>query len=510
MERMRRRLLLLALTIPLAAQQLPPIGERIEVSIVNVEAVVTDRDGRPVRGLTAADFEIFSGGVSQPITNFSEYRSDGASKGVEAAADDRRTLVLFIERQRLGAYPRIFDALEQLLRSTIRPGDAASIIVWDDSIATLTTAQKYTDDLRLLEGALDKLRRGGVRVASDRMTTSREPELRASLRDRASSLRANPAATDPWSLARLALRKMTLKVSAVRGVIDAMGAIEGRKAMVLAVDRFSLVAGAEYFHMTGHQGLPGEVRGAFDTTELRTSLVNAANASGVTLYPVNPKGLRGAAMGSAADADPVTPEMKFIPYLVLENETPALTDAAFKTGGAASWSQKDIAAFLPRIAADFSDYYSLAFRATGHGVDRVHDVSVRVKNREYVVRARTQYAEKSDPTRIRDRVTSVLMGTAVDGSTIPVTVTFGPKQRKGRGTISISAGSFSLFIAQRTLLGDISEVTRRTQTFDAAPRSPELTYRFELVANREAERLSIGVLDDATGRFGLSVVELPR
>ena len=77
---------LLIIATPLASQ--PRIGETIEVSIVNVDVVVTDRSGKPVRGLTAADFDVKDDGKAQRITNFAEYASPPleTSASVEAPA----------------------------------------------------------------------------------------------------------------------------------------------------------------------------------------------------------------------------------------------------------------------------------------------------------------------------------------------------------------------------------------------------------------------------------------
>src|SRR5581483_11088372 len=44
---------------------------RINVNLVQVDAVVTDSKGHPVKGLTPDDFEVFQDGQPQKITNFS-------------------------------------------------------------------------------------------------------------------------------------------------------------------------------------------------------------------------------------------------------------------------------------------------------------------------------------------------------------------------------------------------------------------------------------------------------
>ena len=55
---------------PRPAPQEPIATFRAGVRAIQVDAVVTDDDGNPVRGLTADDFEITERGKPQPITTF--------------------------------------------------------------------------------------------------------------------------------------------------------------------------------------------------------------------------------------------------------------------------------------------------------------------------------------------------------------------------------------------------------------------------------------------------------
>src|SRR5258706_14152364 len=50
-------------------------AESIEVRVVNVDVIVRDRAGKPVTGLTKADFEIYENGQKREITNLSEVRA---------------------------------------------------------------------------------------------------------------------------------------------------------------------------------------------------------------------------------------------------------------------------------------------------------------------------------------------------------------------------------------------------------------------------------------------------
>ena len=113
---------------------LAQVGEKIDVSIVNVEVHVSDNHGDPVRGLTIGDFEIFENGKRQPITHFAEYGRDDelsidqampvvAGQTKAPVRRQRRTIVIFVDR--IGATDAnrrtIFDSVKTMLRDSVRP-----------------------------------------------------------------------------------------------------------------------------------------------------------------------------------------------------------------------------------------------------------------------------------------------------------------------------------------------------------------------------------------------------
>src|SRR5512139_1517921 len=67
--------LLLLMSIPLSAQTPDSPSStpkyRVSVDLVEVDAVVTDKKGNHVAGLTADDFQVFEDGKQQKITHFS-------------------------------------------------------------------------------------------------------------------------------------------------------------------------------------------------------------------------------------------------------------------------------------------------------------------------------------------------------------------------------------------------------------------------------------------------------
>src|SRR6185436_19064743 len=56
----------------------PAFGETIDVRVVNVEAVVTDRKGERVRGLTKEDFRLLVDGREMPIEFLTEVNEGGS------------------------------------------------------------------------------------------------------------------------------------------------------------------------------------------------------------------------------------------------------------------------------------------------------------------------------------------------------------------------------------------------------------------------------------------------
>src|SRR6185295_9790930 len=74
------------------------VRETVEVAVTNVDLVVTDAKGKPVRGLARDEFELFEGGKRREITNFSEVAAALPAAGTTAStapAPSRAVLILF-------------------------------------------------------------------------------------------------------------------------------------------------------------------------------------------------------------------------------------------------------------------------------------------------------------------------------------------------------------------------------------------------------------------------------
>src|SRR5688572_16736038 len=96
MRSFRFALALLTAAVPAAAWQPPPaaepppsiFGEQIEVRVVNVEVVVTDKEGNRVSGLAPSDFVLKVDGKPVPVEYFSEVRGGQAIAPGAAASGE--------------------------------------------------------------------------------------------------------------------------------------------------------------------------------------------------------------------------------------------------------------------------------------------------------------------------------------------------------------------------------------------------------------------------------------
>src|SRR5256885_14744736 len=83
---MRKSIIAAALLLAANALGQRKLVETIEVHVVNVDVVVTDREGNRVRGLTRDDFELYEDKRPQTITNFYEARDDVRPPAAQAPA----------------------------------------------------------------------------------------------------------------------------------------------------------------------------------------------------------------------------------------------------------------------------------------------------------------------------------------------------------------------------------------------------------------------------------------
>lgn len=530
--------------------QEPRASETIEVSIVNVDVVVTDRKGTRVTGLTAEDFEVREAGKVQPISNFAEYTSDisDVRAGVELApgrpapaaapARPKRNVVVFVETVRLLPHQakEMFGSIGKLLRETVEKGDRATIITWRTAVMV---RQPFTDDLAALEKVLGELESEAVHGPRelDRDVRREQAESDAADAEMAAAGGLSSGGMPPVHAIEASKRQLAQikqKTHVLEALMHSISGLDGRKAIVMAMRRFGVHAGVEYFG----GDIPIERRREFETVAFRDRLIKTANAHGITLYPVYPAGLRWDPEDSSVRRDgnvmsTATEDGAGLQNKIMFNETTALSDLAEKTGGVMAWGTANIAEMLPRVVEDMESYYSLGYRSRATGKDVSRDIVVTVKNKDYRVRSRQQYVEKSDQTLMNDRVIANLYQ-RLEGSSFGFDAMFLPMKMNSRKRWSLplklripiaaltalplgpnEAGEFSVYIVTGGVVGVSSEVQRTTQQF-RIPRHDIVkakksfyTYDVTLEIDEKVDRVSVGVLDETSKEFGLKRLAVP-
>lgn len=124
---------------------------RIETQLVSVPAIVTDRTGRPLTGLSAADFQVYEDGRPQKIANFS---TTEAPFEVALLLDTSGST-----REDVG----LIRAAARAFVEALRPGDRVAILAFNtkkegnDSLATVELKSPLTDDRELLQEAVESI-----------------------------------------------------------------------------------------------------------------------------------------------------------------------------------------------------------------------------------------------------------------------------------------------------------------------------------------------------------------
>lgn len=465
--------LLLALVAgpaPATAQQPPAaaFGERVDVVLVEVEAVVVDRQGRRVSGLGRGDFRLLVDGEPVEIGVFEEVQGGrvalaaggrGEAAAAAAAAESGDAAVpaaavaapravtrylVFVDQyfgsvaQRHRVLERLRDDLEQ-----IPAEDPMAVVAWTGR--RLEILAPWTTDRRRLVHALDQ--------AGRQVGPSADRELRgAVIEEQRVRLRAEQAAST--------YRALTAALQ---------GFAEGGPGRSVAL----LVSGGWPFDPAAGNGAGFRIRGVTDTRKLVRRLAEVANASGFTLYPIDAPGAVAdptmTAVVAGLDDDPDAglaamdveqgPDDRpiFLPSTPIGGSPDALprdrTERSFdraweefdgeatllllahETGGVALINGQRVSA-LRQAVADLSSYYRLGFYHSSRADGGVRRIEVEVDRPGLRVRSRRSFADLTTATRAQVALEqALLLGVPANADTLAVRL--GTARPAGHGRVQV-------------------------------------------------------------------------
>ena len=532
---------------PLAAQQksqqpqteMPKLTENIDVRVIGVDVVVTDKKGNTVNGLTKDDFQIFENGIEKPISNFYEIEGKTATQAVtvpvpgapaapppakeEINEQLRRRIILYIDNLSLAPFNRnrVFKQMKEFIKDVMRPGDEAMVATYNRS---LKVRAPFTRDPVQIQQTLDAIAGESAQGIANR---SEFKDLAGRIRDASSY---DDAVANARSYASSVEHDLRQSVDSINGLLTTLAGVEGKKVLVLATEGFQIQPGREAFTMIdevarekGWQSSSMLEAMSYNGNTLIESIARTANANGITLYAIHAGGLAAGSEGITAD------NQQAISYNVtsaaLSNTTESLQLLAELTGGLATTRTNNFAGAFKNIQRDLDSYYSLGYRAGTERVDRQRALEVRVKNKALRVRNRQTFVEKSTFQEMSDRViANLLYKTKANDLGVRVKVNAPiPAEELFKIPVEVQIpidnlallqqgeaymGGFSIYVVVGNKDGDMSDVSRKSHQITipvgdfAKAKGKYYTYTLDLMCERGLNKISVGVVDDVSNVSG--------
>jgi VWFA-related protein len=344
-----------------AQQQAAPPVFRANLSLVSVDVIVRDRDGKVVRGLTEKDFVVVEDGRPQQLRTFTfaevtDARPAAASvnllagvekKGAEGAptpmrAEDlagRRLVILLFDTSSMAPedVQRSVDSARKYVSSEMSSADLVAVATVSTALSVLGD---FTGDAAKVTATLNRLAYSeGTETPPPGAATAATGETSAAI----------DASADAEA-AELEMFNNDFRLRALRTLAESLQPIEQKKAII-------------YFSA----GL--ERSGQDNQVELR-SAINAAVRANVSIYPVDIGGLQAVVPGGDARDASGRGQSLFAGRVIsgqfsrLAESQDTLALLAADTGGKSFTDTNDFGEAFTEVGRDLSAYYLLGYSST--------------------------------------------------------------------------------------------------------------------------------------------------
>jgi VWFA-related protein len=388
---------------PQPAQPQPPTF-KLRVDYVEVDVVVTDRDGNLVKDLKKEDFQVLEDGKAQTVSAFTQVdipieRADRPLYSPTALEPDVRTnetpfdgrvYVMVVDdlHTNFGRTQRVKSAARQFIERRLGANDLMAVI---HTAGPTDANQEFTNNKRLLLAAVDRTM--GKKLSSATVNKSNEYFRTRDMRQQGDAL------NDPDDAERAFNARNTLIT--LRNVADWFSSVRGRRKAILFVSEGIDYDINDLIPQNGSNH--GSATQILDETR---ETIAAATRSNVAIYGIDPRGLTN--LGDE------TIELQSFPDDTslgigpgsLQSEIRLSQDSlrtlSDETGGFAVVNQNDFSTAYDRIVRDNSTYYVLAYYPPDARPGRLHRIDVRVSRPGLTVRARRGYVtpKKTDPPKV--------------------------------------------------------------------------------------------------------------
>ncbi len=418
---------------PAPPQQEPQLDDedvvRITTNLIQLDAVVTDKNGKPVTDLRADEFEVLENGEPQTITNFSYVALAGAAEKPatpKAPADKnapplppaflrpeqvRRTLALVIDDLGLSAesFPFVRRALKKFVDEQMQPGDLVAIIRTSGSMGAL---QQFTSDKRVLYAAIEHLHwnqlgRGGISPFGALKGQTLADDMSADV--------PGASGEDGSSIDEFRSELFTIgTLGTLSYIVNGLRELPGRKSVMLFSD------GLKILNRDGQALRAADIVGTSSVNTRSNRIIDSlrhltelANRASVVIYTMDVRGLQVLGVTAADNTRGLDrPQEKDglvsnqLEEAMLTRRTDlfdsqqGLNYLAQETGGVAIRNNNDFSGGIQKMLNDQQGYYLLAYHPDEKTFDpkrtRFNKLQIKVTRPGLKVRYRSGFYGVTD------------------------------------------------------------------------------------------------------------------
>ncbi len=399
-----------------------PLVIRVGVDLIQIDAKVTDKLGRPVTDLRAGDFILEVDGERQPLTNVAYFDDgpkapgavpEGATPLAPAAPSDTDHKVVFL----IDDLNMSFDSMSQTRRALtefaseweaqrtraalVKTSDKAraiSFFVTPDQFEKAAAGLRYTTRSNLGNQSRPPIAESMATGRSAARLGGGQGAKRGAAPDVETATAVNPSKVS---------ENLQQRLFSLVSTINALRSLPGRKAVVLV-----------------SEGFPTAPQGAdplgfktplislfFGNSENRAAVAlttEVANRASVVLYTVDPRGLVSFFPDASDDDFKVSASLMRARALALFDSQGSLQDMADATGGLAIANRNDLPGGFGDVLRDQRAYYLIGFEPKAETFTKdaegpkFHKIRLKVNRADVRVRTRDGFYGVTDE-EVNDR-----------------------------------------------------------------------------------------------------------
>lgn len=524
------------------------LQQTVDVTVNNVDLIVTDSKGKPVHGLTKNDFELFEGNRKRDITNLSE-----VSAGMPAVADatramtapSRAVLVLFDNTSlTLVMRRQAAEALKQWIATQLRPIDKVAVVT---AIPSLQMKQTWTFDSRAASAAIEVVAGESTSLAEQerREARSRVDDVvhRAATAGPNETVRFDEATQAVRTYAAAMMRETSAVLSSMTAALSYFPPAAQKKVMIIVGEGITSNPGSDLFQYlnsvkmdiesgNGPAMLAAGARASSPITEASEydvapairAMTNLAVRNGVMVYAINP-GQNENASGQVLDTRPGDVRAQFATSSGNRAGYELLVRA---TGGLAFYGAPPALA-LGDISTDLDGYYSLGFKP-GSSSEVAGPLVVKSKA-GYRVRATRAPMPQTSDDKMREAVLAHHIAAPISNdlkiavATEPPVAEGATRKVKLKVLIPVAslqldreggdvAGGFIVYVSSGDERGSATKVNRQEHqirwpagTFETL-KGKTITFAVDVMVPAGLTQISVGVIDERSQQTGFERVSL--